>query len=114
MGIYVLVGTVIASNLLLLGYYNFPPEVQHKIPSILRAFFPIVAIFPQELFDGLLHPFIEMRLYWVAVILLSACGILFLNRTARSVFIVFNIIHVVTLGYVVTTKAGQPEFLDYF
>ena len=113
-GIYVLVGTVVGSNLLLLWYYAFPPEIQGKFPAILRAFLPIVSIFPQELFDTYLREFIEMRLYWVIVILASSLGMMFLNRPARSVFIVFNIIHIVTLTYIMLTHVAHSDILDFF
>lgn len=115
MGINLLAGTVVVSNvLLLIWYYAVPAEIQKQVPTIIKTFFPIIAVFPKEVFDGLLRAFVEMRLFWIVTLTLSAVGIFFLNKLARTVFIVFNIIHIVTLTYVVTLKLGGPDFLDYF
>lgn len=115
-GINIIGWVVISSNLIFLGmYYSFLLKGQPiSFPSF-TSFIAMVAVFPLDFFYTHLKEFWLVHLLWVLIVVMSAFGVLLLNKFARKVFIVLNIIHVVILGYIVCMQFGRiTAFLDYF
>lgn len=113
--VYLISLVVILANLIIFCViYQVPflsglPVVRKALPLI-----SFLAVYPFDLFqiyfkeDFLIHGF------WILSVSISSFGLLVLNKFARTVFIVFNIIHFVILGVISAFYFGQTMFWGYF
>ena len=115
LGIYLIGVLVVLSNALLAVLHYFFPLTE-KFPDLIKVvpFVSMAAIFPYDFFWGYLREMEWVHLVWIAGIMVSTWGILLWNKIARIFFILMNIIHIMVLAYIVISKVGQYEFLNYF
>jgi len=112
-GVCILGWTVITANTLLYFVYYFQWHqlasefFQHAI-----SFVAMAAVFPYDLFTTFFSSQWLPQIIWVMMVVVCAFGILLLNKFARAIFIILNILHVVVLGYLVAAGWGKPDFLE--
>ncbi|MEW5895203.1 MAG: tetratricopeptide repeat protein [Candidatus Omnitrophota bacterium] len=116
LGVTILGWIVISSSLVLyLVYYfdlhnSFSPLWQRII-----SFVSMTAVFPYDFFNRCFETQWLPQTVWAMMIVFCAFGILLLNKFARSVFIILNILHLVVLGYLTFSFLGEMnKFLEYF
>jgi len=114
-GVCFLGWAVLASNVLLffVFYFNFL-DLSSVLLQRVIAFVSMTAVFPYDLFLGYFSSQWLPQICWVLMVVMCAFGILLLNTFASSIFIILNILHLVTLGYLVFGRLGEPGFLDDF
>ncbi len=113
--VYLIGLAVIFSNLIVLSViYQVPflsnlPFVRKALPLISLA-----AVYPMDLFQNFLKEDLAIHFFWIMSVIISAFGLLLFNKFARTVFIVFSIIHFVLLGVSSVFYFGQTLFWGYF
>lgn len=107
---------VIFSNLVLFGLYYFFLLKGQEVPlPHFVSFIAMVAIFPLDFFHTYLMEFWLVHSLWIFIIILSAFGLLLLNKFSRKIFIILNVIHIVVLSYILCLKFGRiTDFLEFF
>jgi tetratricopeptide (TPR) repeat protein len=114
-GVCVLGWVVIIANILLYLVYYF--NLLFSSSELLRraiSFISMTAVFPYDFFTGYFLSQWLPQTIWVMMTVVCAFGILLLNKFARAVFIILNIIQVVILGYLVLMRWGSADSLEYF
>jgi len=108
---------ILAANFGVFIVYYLPSTVDlhYRAPKIIN-FIATLAVFPLDFYTSYLSGLWLAQLAWILIMVLCAFGVLLLNRFARDVFIVLNIIHVVILSSIVLMKLGlgYKIFMDYF
>jgi len=108
---------ILAANFGVFTVYYLPStlDLQYRAPKIINLI-ATLAVFPLDFYTSYLPGLWLAQLAWILVMVLCSFGILLLNRFARDVFIVLNIIHVVIVASIVLMKLGlgYKIFLDYF
>ncbi len=108
---------ILAANFGVFIVYYLPSTVDlyYRAPKIINLI-ATLAVFPLDFYTSYLSGLWLAQLAWIFVMMLCAFGILLLNRFARDVFIVLNIIHIVILSFIVLMKLslGYKIFIDYF
>ena len=114
-GVKIIALAIFLGNILLI-YVGQNFFFQQEVPSLsqLSYAFAIIGVFPLDFFISYLREYAFLHFTWIFLIILSTFGIYFLNRTARKIFILLNIVHVVFLTYIVFLRYGEGIFLEYF
>jgi len=108
---------VIAGNFLLFIFYYLPTALGTPfVPQKVNSFISTIAVFPLDFYSYYFEGYWLAQFAWIFVMTICGFGILLLNRFARDVFIVLNIIHIAILTTLVVTKFGHGFliFLEYF
>jgi tetratricopeptide (TPR) repeat protein len=105
---------VIANFALVLPYYYAVFADSFLTHPRVSSFLAMVAVFPIDFFHGYFRDQWLVHVSWMVLIVICAFGILLLNKFARAVFIVLNVIHMTVLSYIVILHHGQGSFLDFF
>ncbi|MDP2653442.1 MAG: tetratricopeptide repeat protein [Candidatus Omnitrophota bacterium] len=113
-GIRLIAWALIFSNFFLLVARYALPSLEVTVPELAVTLLSIASVFPRDLFDMTFSQLWPAHFAWMSLIGICAFGLLKINKSARMVFIVLDIIHNVVLGYMVVSRYGQHEFLDYF
>ena len=114
-GVQIIGWTVFVSNAGLLIFHcvlGIFPKIQilHSVISLLS----VIAVFPATFFFGYLSDAWLWHILWMVVMIIFSIGILRLSQSARKIFIVFNVIHIVVLSFITFASSGTNQFLDYF
>ncbi len=113
--VYLIALVVIFSNLIVLSViYQVPflsnlPFMRKALPLISLA-----AVYPMDLFQSFFKEDLNIHFFWIMSVVISAFGLFLFNRFARTVFIVFSIIHFVLLFVISVFYFGQTIFWGYF
>lgn len=106
---------VILSNVALYGiYYSGLVDHPHIFIQRITALISMVAVFPYDLFTRYFSFQWPLHIVWVMMTVMCAFGILFLNKAARSIFIILNILHLVALWCLLLFHVYTTEVVDYF
>ena len=104
----------LANALLVILLYILPPNRLDPFWHKMVVHISTVAVFPLDFFTSYLEDVWLAHYYWILVVMLCSVGVMLLNRFARTVFIFFNILHIVILTCIVMLHFGGQDFLDYF
>jgi len=113
LGVCVLGWTVILANIVLylVYYFNLLPSASALIRHLI-SLVSMLAVFPYDLFAGYFSGTWLPQMVWVMTMVICAFGILLLNKLARAVFIILNILQIVILLHLVSRSGGTGFFLD--
>lgn len=115
LSIYLIALSVILSNLVVLSVIYQVPFLS-DVPAIRKAL-PLIsfaAVYPFDFFRNYLREDLALHFFWIMLVIISGFGLLLVNKFARTVFIVFNIINFVVLGVISVFYFGQMTFWGYF
>lgn len=113
--VYLIALTIIFANLIVFSVIYQVPFLSEL--TWIRKSLPLVslaAVYPADLFRMYLKEELAIQFFWIMSVMISAFGLLVFNRFARTVFIVFSIIHFVVLGVISSFFVGQFSFWGYF
>ncbi len=114
-GVCILGWSIIFANAaLILPYYYSVFQNSFLTHPRVASFLAMVAIFPIDFFHGYFHSQWLVHVFWMMLIVVCAFGILLLNKFARAVFIILNIIHMTVLSYIVILHYGDDSILEFF
>ena len=106
--------TIAISNVLLfVSYYYTLLTHQASAPRQFVTFLSVLAVFPRDFFHTYMQPDWFAHLFWIMMMVICGMGILLLNKFARLVFIVMNIVHIIVLGYLAFMQFGRIDFVDF-
>jgi len=106
-------GVGLSNVLLFSSYYYALFTKQFVAPRSFWVFLSVFAVFPLDFMHNYLMGEWYAHLTWIIMMATCAMGILLLNKFARLVFIVMNIVHIVVLGYLVFMRFGSLDFVEY-
>jgi len=102
------------SNVLLFSSFYYALFTNQSIaPRPFLVFLSVFAVFPLDFMHTYLMGEWFAHLTWIIMMTVCAMGILLLNKFARLVFIVMNIVHVVVLCYLAFMRIGTIDFVEY-
>ena len=107
--------SVIFSNIVLYSIYSL--NLHYSLSTWFRqfiSFISMIAVFPYDFFNICFNFQWLPQIIWVLTVVFCAFGILVLNKFARAVFILLNILHLVVLAYIVFFVWGMQGFLENF
>ncbi len=112
-GVCVISALVTFSNAFLMFFYFTVPVLgSQALADRLMAVVSPTAVFPFDFFHTYVRDDVFLQRTWILAVLLCVLGILRLRKNPRSLFILLNVVHLVTLGYLVGMRVGRPDFLD--
>lgn len=113
--VYLIAVCVVLSNLAVISVIYQVPFLSNV--DFIRKSLPLIslaAVYPFDVFQNFFKGDFYIQFFWIFSVTISGFGLLFFNRLARSVFIVFSIVHFVVLGVTSVFYFGQTVFWGYF
>ncbi len=106
-------GVCLSNVLLFSSFYYAYFTNQAFAPRPFLVFLSVFAVFPLDFMHTYLMHEWYAHLTWILMMTVCSMGVLLLNKFARLVFIVMNIVHIVVLSYLMLMHFGTIDFIEF-